>query len=58
VVSQDMIAFTSPFYERIKEISSDEAYISKVARMGKEKAQENAAKTIREVREIIGFKRF
>ena len=29
--------------------------------MGKEKAQENAAKTIREVREvreIIGFKRF
>jgi len=26
--------------------------------MGKEKAQENAAKTIRDVREIIGFKRF
>jgi tryptophanyl-tRNA synthetase len=58
VVSQDMIAFTAPFYERIKEISSDEAYIYKVARMDKEKAQENAAKTIREVREIIGFKRF
>jgi len=26
--------------------------------MGKEKAQENAAKTIRDVREIIGFKKF
>jgi hypothetical protein len=26
--------------------------------MGKEKAQESAAKTIREVREIVGFKRF
>ena len=58
MVSQDMIAFTAPFYERIKEISSNEAYISKEVRMGKRKAQENAAKTIREVREIIGFKRF
>jgi len=28
------------------------------SRMGKEKAQENAAKTIRDIREIIGFKRF
>ena len=61
MVSPDMSAFTAPFYERIKEISSNEAYISKEVRMGKRKAQENAAKTIREVREvreIIGFKRF
>lgn len=54
----DMIQFTEPFREKIKELLSDEAYISKVARMGKEKAQESAAKTIREVREIIGFKSF
>ena len=54
----DMIAFTEPMRERIKEISADEAYVSRVARLGKEKAQESAAKTIREVREIIGFKRF
>ena len=53
-----MIQFTEPFREKIKELLSDEAYISKVARMGKEKAQESAAKTIREVREIIGFKSF
>jgi len=57
-LAQDMIAFTAPFREKILAISSDEAYVSKVARIGKEKAQENAAKTIREVREIIGFKRF
>jgi len=57
-LAQDMIAFTAPFYEQIKAISSDEAYVARVARMGKEKAQENAAKTIREVREIIGFKKF
>jgi tryptophanyl-tRNA synthetase len=56
-LAQDMIAFTEPFRERIKAISSDEVYVSKVARMGKEKAQESAAKTIREVREIIGFKK-
>ncbi|MEA4984845.1 MAG: tryptophan--tRNA ligase [Paludibacter sp.] len=54
----DMIQFTEPFREKIKELLSDEAYISKVARMGKEKARESAAKTIREVREIIGFKSF
>ena len=54
----DMIQFTEPFREKIKELLSDEAYISKVARMGKEKAQASAAKTIREVREIIGFKTF
>lgn len=54
----DMIQFTEPFREKIKELLSDEVYISKVARMGKEKAHESAAKTIREVREIIGFKRF
>jgi tryptophanyl-tRNA synthetase len=54
----DMITFTEPFREKIRAISADEAYVSKVAQMGKEKAQESAAKTIREVREIIGFKRF
>ena len=55
---EDMILFTTPFRERIKAILSDEEYVSKVARMGKEKAQESAAKTIREVREIVGFKKF
>ncbi|MDD3079832.1 MAG: tryptophan--tRNA ligase [Paludibacter sp.] len=57
-LAQDMIAFTEPLREKIKALKSDDAYISKVARMGKEKAQENAAKTIQEVREIIGFKHF
>jgi tryptophanyl-tRNA synthetase len=54
----DMIAFTEPFREKIKENLSNEAYISKVAAMGREKAHESASKTIREVREIVGFKRF
>jgi len=57
-LAEDMIIFTTPFRERIKAFLSDEEYVAKVARMGKEKAQESAAKTIREVREIVGFKRF
>lgn len=54
----DMIAFTEPFREKIKELLADEAYVSKVARMGREKAQASAAQTIKEVREIIGFRHF
>lgn len=57
-LAEDMILFTEPFREKIKAYKSDDAYLSRVARLGKEKAQESAAKTIREVREIIGFKPF
>ncbi len=57
-LAEDMIIFTEPFREQIKSLLSNEEYIAKVARMGKEKAQESAAKTIREVREIIGFRNY
>ena len=55
-LAEDMILFTAPFREKIKEISADEAYVSRAARIGKEKAQESASKTVSEIREIIGFK--
>ncbi len=54
----DMVTFTEPFRDKIKAISADNDYVAKVMRLGKEKAHESAAKTIREVREIIGFKSF
>lgn len=57
-LAQDMIAFTEPMREKIKAISADEAYVSNAARIGREKARESASKTIREVREIIGFRYF
>ena len=57
-LAEDMITFVNPIRERIQEIASDEVYLNKVALLGKEKAQESARKTIREVREIIGFKPF
>jgi tryptophanyl-tRNA synthetase len=57
-LAEDVIAFTDPIRKRILEIAADEAYISKVARLGAEKARESAAKTVKEVREIIGFRPF
>ncbi len=57
-LAEDMIRFTTPLRERINEIKANDAYLHQVAEMGREKAHESAAKTIREVREIIGFKRF
>ena len=57
-LAQDMIAFTTPIRERINELSADNDYLSKVARMGAEKARESAIKTMKEVREIIGFRQF
>ena len=57
-LAEDIINFTSPIREKILEISSDDNYLRKVANMGAEKARESARKTIKEVREIIGFKPF
>jgi tryptophanyl-tRNA synthetase len=57
-LAADMIAFTEPIRERIKELQSDDAYLSKVVREGAEKARESAIKTMKEVREIIGFRPF
>lgn len=55
-LAEDIIRFTAPIRERILDISADVDYMEKVAARGAEKARESASKTIREVREIIGFK--
>lgn len=57
-LAQDMEEFVAPIRERIKELSADTDYLSKVVRLGSEKARESASKTIKDVREIIGFKSF
>lgn len=56
-LAEDIIAFTTPIRERILEIRDNDAYLSRVARMGAEKAQESARKTLNEVKEVIGIKR-
>lgn len=55
-LAADINTFCAPIRERILDISSNEEYMEKVARQGAEKASVSAAKTLREVREIIGFK--
>jgi len=57
-LAEDIVKFNAPLRERILDISADAAYLQKVVNMGKEKAQASAAKTVKEVREIIGFKPF
>jgi len=55
-LAEDVIAYTTPFREKIEALMHDDVYLGKVARMGADKARQSAAKTIREVREIIGFR--
>jgi tryptophanyl-tRNA synthetase len=57
-LAEDVIKFTTPFRERILQLLSDNDYLHKVVKTGKEKAHASAGKTVEEVREIIGFKKF
>lgn len=57
-LAEDVLAFTKPIRERILEVKADKQYLSKTAALGAEKARESASKTLKEVREIIGFKKF
>jgi len=57
-LAEDIITFTTPIREKIKEIGSDNDYLRKVAKMGKEKARTSASETLGEVRKIIGFRSF
>jgi tryptophanyl-tRNA synthetase len=57
-LAEDVIQFTTPFREKIIALENDSEYLRKVTRMGAEKARESAAQTVREVREIIGFRPF
>jgi tryptophanyl-tRNA synthetase len=57
-LAQDIIEFTDPLREKIKEIKADDDYLKKVAEKGREKARASAAKTVKEVRDIIGIKSF
>ena len=55
-LAEDIIRTVAPIREHIKDIYNDDAYLERVAREGAEKARVQAAKTVKEVRQIIGFK--
>ena len=55
-LAEDIVAFTTPIRERILEIYNDDDYLRKVVKMGAEKARASASKTLRDVREILGYR--
>jgi len=57
-LAEDIIKFTTPIRERIIELQSDNDYLRKVIEQGAEKARASSTKTMKEVREIIGFRKF
>jgi tryptophanyl-tRNA synthetase len=57
-LATDIISVTTPIRKRILELEKDNDYLRKVANEGAERARANAAKTIGEVRNIMGFKGF
>jgi len=57
-LAEDIIKFTDPIRLRINDLLEDKKYLSKVVAAGAEKARESASKTVREVREIIGYRSF
>ncbi len=57
-LAEDIVSLTAPIRERILEIQSNDAYLSKVVRMGADKARASASRTLSDVREILGFRRF
>ncbi len=57
-LAEDILKVTLPIRERYLEIQGDEAYIGRVLRQGAERARERAAATLREVREVMGIRRF
>ena len=55
-LAEDIVKTIAPIRERILEYSSNTDLLDRIARQGAEKARESAAATLKEVREIIGFK--
>jgi len=54
-LAEDIILFTAPIRERVKEISANEDYLEQVIALGGLKARESAAKTLKNVRSLIGL---
>lgn len=58
MVAEDILKVTTPIRERYHDIRNDDAYISRIVREGAERARERASKTLSEVREVMGIRRF
>ena len=57
-IADGIVAITTPIRERIEAIKADDAYIGRVLRDGAERARARASRTLAEVRDIMGIRRF
>ncbi|MBR6640140.1 MAG: tryptophan--tRNA ligase [Muribaculaceae bacterium] len=57
-LAEDILKITLPIRERILEIQNDDALLARVVKQGADKARERASRTLSEVREIMGIKKF
>ncbi len=57
-LAEDIVAVVAPIRERIEAIRSDEAYLRRVTGEGAERARESSSKTLAQVREIMGIRKF
>jgi tryptophanyl-tRNA synthetase len=57
-LAEDIITFTAPVRERFQNFYNDTELLNKIVSRGAEKAKASGSKTVKEVREIIGIKKF
>ncbi|GMO32893.1 MAG: tryptophan--tRNA ligase [Candidatus Azobacteroides pseudotrichonymphae] len=57
-LAEDIIKLTIPIRQRVNDIRNDDTYLRKVTQEGAEKAKETARKTLKEVKQLMGFKSF
>jgi len=57
-LAEDIVKATDPIREKISDILADDSYLAKVVKEGGEKARESASRTVKDVREIIGYRSF
>ena len=57
-LAEDILKVTLPIRERILDIQNDDALLARVIKQGADRARERASKTLQEVREIMGIKKF
>ena len=55
-LAEDMVAFVEPIRQRILDFQSDDARLRRIMDLGKEKAHDSAARTLAEVRRVIGYR--
>ncbi|MBO4942311.1 MAG: tryptophan--tRNA ligase [Muribaculaceae bacterium] len=57
-LAEDILAITTPIRERINDIMADEDYMRRVLANGAERARERASRTLAEVRQVMGIRKF